>query len=59
LLEGSRTRVFQAARLNTRRDSTVLIRDHPSSPLNFLLFLVPRKFRKFRKFTTNHPFRPH
>jgi hypothetical protein len=35
------------------RYSTVLIIDYPSSSVNFLRFLVPRKFGKFGKFASH------
>jgi hypothetical protein len=44
--------------VRTRGDITVLISDHPSSPVNFLLFPIPRKFRKFRKFASHRPSSP-
>jgi hypothetical protein len=44
--------------VRTPGDITVLISDHPSSPVNFLLFLVSRKFRKFRKFASHRPSSP-
>jgi len=37
--------------VRTRGNRNVLISEHQSSIVNFLRFLVSRKFRKFRKFT--------
>jgi hypothetical protein len=41
--------------VRTRGDSNVVIRDHPSPPVNFLPFLIPGKFGKFGKFTFHRP----
>jgi len=46
-------RVSQTTGVRTHRDSTVLISDHPSSPVNFPHFLVPGKFGKFGKFASH------
>jgi hypothetical protein len=50
-------RVSQTAEVMTHGDRNVLISEHQSSIVNFLLFLVPQKFRKFRKFTAHSPSR--
>jgi hypothetical protein len=52
---GVGARASQTAGVSTRRHSNVLIGTHPSSPVNFLRFLVPQKFRKFRKFAAHAP----
>jgi hypothetical protein len=41
--------------VRTRGDIDLLISDHPSSPVNFLLFLIPRKFRKFASHRPSSP----
>ena len=55
--EGLGTRISQTAGVSPRRDSTVFIINHPSSPVNFLnlKFLNFRGVRNGRKFTSHRP----
>jgi hypothetical protein len=48
-------RVSQTVGLKTRGDITAPISDHQSSPVNFPLYLVPRKFGNFGKFASPRP----
>jgi hypothetical protein len=58
VVEGLGMRVSPTAEVKTRRAITMFISDHPSSPVNFPRFLVPRKFRKFGKFAFYRPSSP-
>jgi hypothetical protein len=53
VVEGLGMRVSPTAEVKTRRAITVFISAHPSSPVNFPLFLIPGKFGKFGKFASH------